>query len=142
MTDADDLARRCAQRMYARDRASQHLGIEIVEVMPGRATARMAIADTMVNGHDIAHGGYVFLLADSAFAFACNTYGVVTLAAGADVVFTAPARLGDVLVAEASERSRFGRSGVYDVTVRRENGDVVAEFRGRSRSRDERILTD
>jgi acyl-CoA thioesterase len=95
----------------------------------------MTVAATMVNGHDIAHGGYVFLLADTAFAFACNTYDEVTVAAGADVTFVAPARLGDELVAEAVERRRFGRSGVYDVTVTRgPGGDVVAEFRGRSRS--------
>ncbi|MFL6139214.1 MAG: hydroxyphenylacetyl-CoA thioesterase PaaI [Frankiaceae bacterium] len=123
--------------MYARDRASQHLGIAVTEVAAGRATATMTISDTMVNGHDIAHGGYVFLLADTAFAFACNTYGVATVAAGADVSFVAPARLGDELVAEAAERGRYGRSGVYDVTVRRSaDGAVVAEFRGRSRSLD------
>jgi acyl-CoA thioesterase len=129
-----DLARRCAEEMYARDRASRHLGIAVREVAPGRATATMTVSDTMVNGHDIAHGGYVFLLADTAFAFACNTYGTVTVAAGADVSFVAPARLGDELVAEACERGRYGRSGVYDVTVRRAgDGAVVAEFRGRSR---------
>jgi acyl-CoA thioesterase len=130
-----ELASRCAEAMYARDRASQHLGIAVTGVAPGRATATMAITATMVNGHDIAHGGYVFLLADTAFAFACNTYDEVTVAAGADVVFLSPARLGDELVAIAAERSRSGRTGVYDVTVRRgTGGDVVAEFRGRSRS--------
>jgi acyl-CoA thioesterase len=121
--------------MYARDRASQHLGIAVTDVAPGRAVATMPVTDTMVNGHDIAHGGYVFLLADTAFAFACNTYDEVTVAAGADVTFVAPARLGDELVAEAVERRRFGRSGVYDVTVTRAgDGAVLAEFRGRSRS--------
>ena len=94
----------------------------------------MRITDSMINGHDIAHGGYVSLLADMAFAFACNSYGRVALAAGSDVVFVDPARLGDELVAEAVERVRYGRSGVYDVTVRRAGGKVVAEFRGRSRS--------
>ena len=88
----------------------------------------------MVNGHGIAHGGYIFLLADTAFAFACNTYEIATVAAAADVVFVAPAREGDRLVAEAVERVRFGRSGVYDVTVRRADGEVVAEFRGNSRA--------
>jgi len=127
MTDADDVARRCAEAMYAADRSSQHLGIEITDVAPGRARARMIVADTMVNGHGIAHGGYVFLLADTAFAFACNTYDVVTVAAAADVVFVAPARAGDDLVAEAAERTRFGRSGVYDVTVRRSGGEIVAD---------------
>lgn len=139
-TDEDEVARRCGEAMYARDKASQHLGIEIVDVAPGRASARMAITELMVNGHDIAHGGYVFLLADTAFAFACNTYNVVTVAAAAEVVFVAAARLGDELVADAVERVRFGRSGIYDVTVRRGDSTVVAEFRGTSRSRREPLL--
>ncbi|MQA87323.1 MAG: hydroxyphenylacetyl-CoA thioesterase PaaI [Streptosporangiales bacterium] len=129
--------------MYARDRAARHLSIEITGVAPGRAQARVTVADSMVNGHDVAHGGYVFLLADTAFAFACNTYGQVTLASAADVVFVAPARSGDELVAEAVERGRYGRSGIYDVTVRRVgDGAVVAEFRGHSRSQNERLLDD
>ena len=115
--------------------------MEINEIAPGRARLRMAVGDTMVNGHGIAHGGYVFLLADSAFAYACNTHDAVTVAASADVVFVAPARTGDVLEATAAERTRYGRSGVYDVTVRRvADGEVVAEFRGGSRSRDQRVL--
>jgi acyl-CoA thioesterase len=139
--DADEVARRSAAVMYERDRASQHLGIEVTDVRPGRARARMRVTAEMVNGHDIAHGGYVFLLADSAFAFACNTYGQVTVAAAAEVVFVIPARLGDELVAEAVERTRFGRSGIYDVTVRRVGDDaVIAEFRGHSRSQSERLL--
>lgn len=128
------MARRCAEKMYAADRSSRHLGIEIGDVAAGRAQARMTVRDTMVNGHGIAHGGYVFLLADTAFAFACNTYEIATVAAAADVVFVAPARAGDRLVAEAVERVRFGRSGVYDVTVRRSDGEVIAEFRGNSRA--------
>jgi acyl-CoA thioesterase len=134
VTEADERARRCAATMYAADRSSQHLGIEILDVGAGRARARMVVADTMVNGHGLAHGGYVFLLADTAFAFACNTHGVVTVAAAADVVFVAPARVGDELVADAVERLRFGRNGVYDVTVRRAGGEVIAEFRGNSRA--------
>ncbi len=141
MIDADEVARRCAAAMYERDRASQHLGIEVTDVRPGRARARMRVTAEMVNGHDIAHGGYVFLLADDAFAFACNTYGQVTVAAAAEVVFVTPARLGDELVAEAVERTRYGRSGIYDVTVRRAGDDsVIAEFRGHSRSQNERLL--
>jgi acyl-CoA thioesterase len=132
--DPHALARHSAEAMYKADRASRHLGIRIEEVGPGRATARMQVADAMINGHDICHGGYVFLLADTAFAFACNTYGVVTVASACDVVFVGPARLGDELVAEAAERRRFGRSGVYDVTVRRADGTVLAEFRGHSRA--------
>jgi acyl-CoA thioesterase len=141
VTESDELARRCAAAMYERDRASQSLGIEIEDVAPGRAVARMRVTAQMVNGHDIAHGGYVFLLADDAFAFACNTYGQVAVAAAAEVVFVRPARLGDELVAEAVERTRYGRSGIYDVTVRRvEDGAVIAEFRGHSRSQDGRVL--
>src|SRR4051812_9604654 len=127
-------ARRCADAMYATDLASQHLGIVVDGVEPGRATTRMTVTDTMINGHEICHGGYVFLLADTAFAFACNTHDVVTVAAAAEVVFVAPGRLGDKLVATATERVRFGRNGIYDVTVRRADGTVVAEFRGNSRS--------
>jgi acyl-CoA thioesterase len=119
--------------MFAADRASTTLGIELVELSVGRAVARMTVTDAMINGHDIAHGGYVFLLADTAFACACNDGGSVTVAAGADIDFLAPAHLGDVLIATAVERSRRGRSGIYDVTVRR-GDEVVAEFRGRSRT--------
>jgi acyl-CoA thioesterase len=117
--------------MMSADEASRMLGIEVVSYGDGRATARMTIRPDMVNGHDIAHGGLVFSLADTAFACACNSHGPVTVAASAEIVFIAPARLGDVLEAEAVERTRFGRSGIYDVTVRR-GADVVAEFRGRS----------
>jgi|SRR5262245_3568497 len=129
-----EVAKVSAAAMYAADRASQLLGIEVTEVGPGHATARMRVTESMINGHDVAHGGYVFLLADTAFAFAGNSYGRVTLAAAADIVFVAPARLGDDLVAEAIEQVRFGRSGVYDVIVRRSTGDIVAQFRGQSRT--------
>ena len=133
----EQTARACAAAMYADDAASRALGLEVAEVAPGRATVTMTVSETMINGHAICHGGYVFLLADTAFAFACNTYDRVTVAAGADVTFLAPARLGDRLVAEASERVRYGREarrGLYDVTVRRGDGIVIAEFRGRSRA--------
>ena len=118
--------------MYAGDRASQELGIVIDDVGLGRALARMRITPAMVNGHAIAHGGYIFLLADTAFAFACNTHGP-TLARAAEIVFVHPARAGDDLVAEAVERLGYGRNGMYDVTVRRADGAVIAEFRGHSR---------
>jgi acyl-CoA thioesterase len=120
-----------AEAMMVRDVASRGLGIELVEQGEGRAVTRMTIRADMVNGHAIAHGGLIFTLADTAFACACNSYGPVTVAAGADIVFVAPAREGDVLLAEAVVRTRFGRSGVYDVTVRRD-AEVIAEFRGRS----------
>lgn len=120
-------------RMFADDLASNTLGITLVEVSPGAATVTMTVQDTMVNGHRIGHGGYVFLLADTAFACACNAYGPVTVAASAEITFLAPVRSGDTLTAEAVERARWGRSGIYDVTVRSERG-VVAEFRGHSRT--------
>ncbi len=119
--------------MWADDRASQGLGIVVSAVAPGRATATMTVTAGLVNGHGMCHGGYLFLLADTAFAFACNTHGVSCVAAGADVDFLAPVAEGDVLVAEAVERVVRGRSGIYDVTVRR-GGEPVLEFRGRSRA--------
>lgn len=118
--------------MWADDAASQAMGMTLDEVRPGHARLTMRVRDDMVNGHAICHGGFVFALADSAFAFACNSYDRVTVAQACDIVFVAPARLGDVLVADAAERARYGRSGIYDVAVRR--GDhLIAEFRGRSR---------
>ncbi|MEW2385159.1 hydroxyphenylacetyl-CoA thioesterase PaaI [Micromonospora sp. NPDC047707] len=120
--------------MFDADVASRALGIELVEAADGAAVARMRVTAAMVNGHAIAHGGYVFLLADTAFALACNSHGPVTVAAGGDVTFVRPARVGDLLVARATERTRYGRSGIYDVTVTRDDGEVVAEFRGRSRT--------
>ncbi|MGK5496461.1 hydroxyphenylacetyl-CoA thioesterase PaaI [Streptomyces sp. URMC 125] len=128
-----------AQRMFAADRASRDLGMELLRADDGAAAVRMTVTAAMVNGHGVAHGGYLFLLADTAFACACNSRGPVTVAAGADVVFTAPVYEGDVLLAVAEERTRFGRSGVYDVTVLRDE-QVVVEFRGRSRSVGDRGL--
>ena len=131
------LARRHVDAMWADDRASRRLGMALHDVGPGRAELSMTVRDDMVNGHGICHGGFLAALADSAFAFACNTYGSVTVAAGFDITFVAPARLGDRLVARATERVRYGRNGVYDVTVLRIGVDtetVIAEFRGRSRS--------
>jgi len=130
--NAQETAERSAADMWADDRASRALGMEIVEVGPGRATLRMFVREDMVNGHGIGHGGLTFTLADSAFAFACNSYGRTTVAAAAEIRFRRPTRLGDELVADAVERSRDGRDGVYDVTVRA--GDqTVATFVGRSR---------
>ncbi|MFJ4786551.1 hydroxyphenylacetyl-CoA thioesterase PaaI [Streptomyces sp. NPDC088794] len=121
------------EQMFAADQASRQLGIELVRYGEGTAVLRMTVTSAMVNGHGIAHGGYLFLLADSAFACACNSHGPVTVAAAADVDFIAPAHEGDVLVATARERIRFGRSGIYDVSVLR-GDEVIAEFRGRSRT--------
>jgi acyl-CoA thioesterase len=131
MTDVGT-QRGAAHEMFDADLASRALGIELVSAGEGRAVARMRVTPAMVNGHRIAHGGYVFLLADTAFACACNSWGPVTVAAAADITFVRPAREGDLLVARAEERTRYGRSGVYDVTVWR-GDEVVAEFRGSSR---------
>jgi len=130
--DAQDVAAESAARMYADDLASQAAGITVHDVRPGEASARITVGDTMINGHGIVHGGYVFMLADTAFAFACNTYGTPTVAQACDIVFIRPARLGEELLAVARERARYGRSGIYDVTVT-VDGELVAEFRGRSR---------
>jgi phenylacetic acid degradation protein PaaD len=137
--DPQTVAERSAAAMWAGDAASQALGMVLDEVRPGYARISMQVRDDMVNGHSICHGGLVFALADSAFAFACNSYNRVAVAQACDIVFVAPARLGDALVAEAVERSRFGRNGIYDVTVTAGadggsgGGGLVAEFRGRSR---------
>lgn len=126
----EERARRSAQVMWDDDRASQALGMRLVSVGPGRAVLEMTVREDMVNGHAIGHGGLTFTLADSAFAFACNSYNRRTVAHECEVRFTAPTRLGDQLVAEAAERRREGRDGTYDVIVRREDV-VVAEFVGR-----------
>jgi acyl-CoA thioesterase len=128
--------------MYAADSASQRLGITVHDVAPGHAMVHMDVTDDMVNGHGICHGGYVFSLADTAFAFACNTYNDVTVAAGADINFVEPVAVLASLTATAHETHRRGRSGLYDVTVRNGDGAVVAEFRGRSRSLGRRLLED
>jgi len=131
------LARRCAAAMWAEDEASRRLGMRLLDVGPGRSTVMMTVRQDMVNGHGSCHGGFLATLADSAFAFACNTYDDITVASGFDITFVTPARLGDELVAYAVERARFGRSGLYDVTVTCQRGrvtTVIAEFRGRSRS--------
>jgi acyl-CoA thioesterase len=128
----DEIARRSAAAMERADAASRAAGVRLLDVGPGRARTALTVEARHVNGHGICHGGYVFLLADAAFAYACNSYGVSTVAAGADIDFLLPVRLGAELVAEAVERAKTGRSGLYDVTVRA-GGEVVAEFRGRAR---------
>lgn len=126
-------ASQAAEAVFATDRTTKDLGIELLAINPGRARMRMTITDFMTNGHGTAHGGYVFLFADTAFAYACNSHGPTTVAAGADIDFIAPGRAGDVLEAEAVERVGYGRNGIYDVTVSR-GDDIIAEFRGRSRT--------
>jgi acyl-CoA thioesterase len=121
-----------AQSMFERDRASRSLGMRILEVRPGYARMSMTVRDDMVNGHDICHGGLIFTLADSAFAFACNAGKPTTVASGASIEFLRSAHRGDELTAIAEERSRSKRTGVYDVSVQNQNGECVALFRGRS----------
>jgi acyl-CoA thioesterase len=128
----NDLARACAEAMWKEDHASKGLGMEIVEIKPGQATLAMTVQTHMVNGQRIAHGGFIFTLADSAFAFACNTHNERVVAAQGNITFIRPGKLGDRLVATAREISRNGRSGIYDVRVTA-NDAVIAEFRGHSR---------
>ena len=130
--DAQTLAERVSAAMYARDRASQGLGMRIVRVAPGEAVMTMTVRADMLNGHAICHGGFVFTLADSTFAFACNSYNANTVAAGCSIEFLAPSREGDVLTATAHERAQEGRSGIYDIDVTNQNGATVAVFRGKS----------
>jgi acyl-CoA thioesterase len=118
------------EAMYGRDRASQALGIEVVEIAPGFARCRMTVRDDMVNGHDTCHGGFTFTLADTAFAFACNACNRRTVALACHITFIAPAHAGEVLIATAREQSRSGRTGVYDVEVARDDGTPIALFRG------------
>jgi acyl-CoA thioesterase len=128
------VARLSAEAMWADDNASRALGMEIVSVGPGAATLAMTVAPSMTNGHGMCHGGFIFMLADSAFAFACNSHGQRCVAQQCQVTFLAPGRLGARLTAEARERHRGERSAITDVTVRDEHGAVIAEFRGHSRS--------
>ncbi len=129
----DDLARACADAMWKEDDASSGLGMAIVDIGPGRATLTMTVRPDMVNGQRIAHGGFIFTLADSAFAFACNSHNHRTVAAQGSISFIRPGKLGDLLVATAREISRSGRSGIYDVRVTVAD-EVIAEFRGHSRT--------
>jgi len=132
LQDPHTLANQAAQAMWSRDQAAQGLGMQLVSVSPGRATLRMGVRADMVNGHHICHGGLIFTLADTAFAYACNSYNQNTVASGCNIDFLAPAREGQTLEAVAIERSAAGRTGVYDVEVRVVDGGAVALFRGKS----------
>jgi len=132
MSDPQSVAEASARAMYGEDRASQALGMRVLEVRPGYARLAMKVREDMVNGHQLCHGGLIFTLADSAFAFACNTYDLVTVASAATVEFLLSAHLGDELTAIAEERSRSKRTGIYDVAVSNQRGECVALFRGRS----------
>lgn len=131
-TDPNALAQAVGSAMYAVDSASQGLGMQVVEIAPGYARLTMSVRPDMLNGHQTCHGGFLFALADSTFAFACNSRNVSTVASGCTIDFVAPAFEGDVLTAMAQERSLAGRTGVYDVVVTNQDGKSLALFRGRS----------
>lgn len=132
--DPQELAQACADAMWAEDRASQGLGMALESVAPGRATMTMDVTAAMVNGHGTCHGGFIFALADSAFAFACNSRNARAVAAQCGIAYLRPGKLGERLVASAEERSLVGRSGIYDIRVCDAKGLVIAEFRGQSRT--------
>lgn len=136
-----DVARRCAEAMQVNDRSSRMLGISVDVTAPGKATARMAVRDDMVNGFDVLHGGLTFALADTAFAFACNAYNERSFAASAQIDFLRPALLGDELTATATEDHRGRRSGYYSVRVVNQRGELLALFRGRSAGTGKPCLT-
>ena len=129
---AQQTAEHVRERMFASDRASQAMGMRVVAVAPGRATLVMTVREDMLNGHAICHGGVIATLADSAFAFACNSYNELTVASGFSIDLIAPGALGDVLTAECSEVTKAGRTGVYDTVVTNQRGQRIALFRGRS----------
>jgi acyl-CoA thioesterase len=135
MTDSitpQRLAEACAAAMYERDGCAQALGITLAAIGPGYAVMKMTVRKDMVNGHDMGHGGMIFSLADTAFAYACNSRNRVTVASSCSIDYIHPARLGDVLTAVAHERSLRGRSGLYDINVTNQNNELIAHFRGRS----------
>ena len=140
VVDPDALAQRVGASMYAKDRASRGLGMQLASIAPGRAEMTMTVREDMLNGHRICHGGFIFLLADSTFAFACNSYDRNTVAQGCTIDYLAPAHEGDVLRAIGVERSRKGRTGVYDIEVRNQDGATVALFRGKSYRIDGHVL--
>lgn len=127
-----EVAERVRAGMFAEDRAAQALGMEVTAIGPGSATLTMTVREHMLNGHAICHGGLIATLADTAFAYGCNSYDELTVASGFSIDFVAPGRLGDVLTARCAEVSRAGRTGVYDVTVENQRGERIAVFRGRS----------
>jgi len=131
-TDPQTLAQATAQHMYAQDNATQGLGITLVEIHPGHARMQMTVRSDMLNGHGMCHGGFIFTLADSSFAFACNSYNVQTVAAGCSIEFLAPAFEGEVLTASAAEQSKSGKTGIYDVVVTNADGKKIALMRGKS----------
>ena len=140
-TSAQRRAERAAGALFERDRASKALGMRITGIGAGWARVAMTVRADMLNGHAVCHGGIVFALADSAFAFACNSHNENTLAAAASIDFLEPAREGDVLTAEASELWRRGRNGIYEITVTNQRGERIALFRGRSYRVDGQVVS-
>ena len=138
--DPQAMASACAEAMWDDDKASQNLGMTIASVGPGSATVSMVITEFMTNGHGDGHGGYTFMLADSAFAFACNSYNQRSVAQHCSITFITPVALGDRLTAVAREINRKGRSGLYDICVTNQRGETVAEFRGHSRTINGKLL--
>lgn len=132
MDKAQELAELVGATMYARDAAVQGMGIRLGEIRPGYARMTMAVREDMLNGHASCHGGYIFALADSAFAYACNSHNYNTVGAGCSIDYLAPGRPGELLVAEAVEQALAGKTGVYDVTVSNGEGRTIALFRGKS----------
>ena len=130
--DAESLAKAGAEAMWRDDNASKWLGMKVEEVRPGYARLSMTVTPNMVNGHNLCHGGLIFTLADSTFAFACNSHNQRAVAAAASIDFLAPAFLGDVLTAEGIEQALKGRSGIYDMKVRNQKDELIALFRGKS----------
>jgi acyl-CoA thioesterase len=131
-SNAQALAELAGKTMYERDPASQALGMLLDEIRPGYARMSMPVRRDMINGHGTCHGGYVFMLADSAFAFACNSHNFNTVGAGCSIDYVAPAREGDLLTAEAVEQALLGKTGIYDITVTNQHGQKIALFRGKS----------
>lgn len=135
MTDLrtpDELAQACADAMFSRDQATQGLGIRLLDAGAGRAQLNMPVRADMIQGHGTCHGGFLFALADSAFAFACNSYDEATVALGCSIDYVAPALCGDLLTATAREQSRKGRTGLYDVRIENQRGELIALFHGKS----------
>ncbi len=140
--DAAALARVCADTMWADDVPGRELGLQLVSVGPGEAVLAMAVGATMVNWHDTCHGGYIFLLADTAFGYACNSRNQRMVAQHCSISFLNPAKRGDRLTAHAVERQRAGRAGIYDVAVTRDDGTAIAEFRGHARAIEGKLVPD
>ncbi|OMH38339.1 hydroxyphenylacetyl-CoA thioesterase PaaI [Motiliproteus sp. MSK22-1] len=140
--EAKKLAERCADELYKNDSATRKLGMEIVRIEPGYAELTLPITEWMVNGHQTCHGGMIFTLADSAFAFACNSENQKTVASGCNIDYLSPGRIGDLLTAKAEKQYHRGRTGVYDVRVENQHGDLVALFRGKAYRLSGNILDD